>query len=862
MIDTDEQELPDSVLSRIEKATSDPIHPNSPKPSEAVLSQATSILLKTREDAIAFRKESGIEEVWTNCEERYYGIDEANRSEYKDLRFVKPTVMNAPVTTDRAGTRTSNNMRSTIFVRLASRYVDAAAAKVGEILLDDKSFSFDASPVPDLIKGLNDHTPVVENGQTLMRPARPGELSPVGMPAQSLSEVSPNTMPPQQAGGPPPSPTEPAQGAQQPQQVPLRTSDLVQEQIDRARAAAKKAERRIWDWQVEGNINKELRKVIHDAARLGVGVLKGPFPDNSRVMSMQKGEDGKTMELQIQEKIVPKSEWRNPWNIFPDPACGDNIREGDFIWERAYLSQKRVRKLKKLPGYFVDQIDKVLSQLPGSVSDTGTRDPGGHDSKRKNQYTVWYFTGTIQRSAFEQLNSKAAGLLRKGQEEAFIIATLIDDVMVKCTINPLYSGDLNYHSVPWLPRSEFWAGVGPCEQVMAPQKIVNAATRAMLNNAGISAGGQIIIDQSAVVPADGDWTISPNKIWYATGGHTDDVRKAFTLFSIDSRVPELMSIIEYGMRLAEESTSIPLVTQGMSGPTTPNTLGQSQLQDTNANQLLRSVGYAFDDNMTDPHTRQYYEWLLLDPSVPAEEKGDFKIDAHGSTAKVERTIQDASLLQLLPLAQNPQTGTDLRKWATIVYKSRHIDPSSVMMTKDEQEARDKAMQQPPPNIQIAQIKAQIADKQIAADNAQAQAEGQLRLQIAQLDNQSMQAMEQLKNETARLRAKLDTDRDLTYTNAQREKAQAEYQHATGKLSLERELAIMEFSLKHQISLNTIKANLENSALKLRTQKELAAASLAVDVHRHHTVPGTRTPKPAVQLPGRAANGSAMSQVSP
>ena len=47
---------------------------------------------------------------------------------------------------------------------------------------------------------------------------------------------------------------------------------------------------------------------------------------------------------------------------------------------------------------------------------------------------------------------------------------------------------------------------------------------------------------------------------------------------------------------AEESTSIPLITQGQTGPTTPDTFGAAQLQNNNANQLLRSVGYAVDEN--------------------------------------------------------------------------------------------------------------------------------------------------------------------------------------------------------------------------------------------------------------------------
>jgi hypothetical protein len=120
--------------------------------------------------------------------------------------------------------------------------------------------------------------------------------------------------------------------------------------------------------------------------------------------------------------------------------------------------------------------------------------------------------------------------------------------------------------------------------------MVNAATRAMLNNAGKSAGSQVVLDRSCITPANGTAPttgLTPDKIWFknADSPAMDDVRKAFTIFNIPNVTPQMMEIINYGMQLAEESTSIPLITQGQDGPTTPDTLGATQLQNSNANQL-------------------------------------------------------------------------------------------------------------------------------------------------------------------------------------------------------------------------------------------------------------------------------------
>ena len=188
------------------------------EPDDAVVTGVLSVLEKLRDEAVQFRKESGIEEVWTLCEERYHGIDDANRHEYKDLRFIKPTVMNAPVTTDMSGQK-NRDLRSTVFVRLSSRYVDTAAAKVGEILLDDKSFSFGPTPVPELLDGKDDMTPVVEDGKALTRPRKPSDPAP--QPAELSSPAT------QSAGQPAAPPSPPGQAAGKAQHCPGRLTSLI-----------------------------------------------------------------------------------------------------------------------------------------------------------------------------------------------------------------------------------------------------------------------------------------------------------------------------------------------------------------------------------------------------------------------------------------------------------------------------------------------------------------------------------------------------------------------------------------------------------------------------------------------------------
>lgn len=758
---------------------------------DSKLSELGKAIAGKRDEAISARKESGIEDIWMSCEEAYLGIDDSNRGDFAKAKWAKPSSMDGPVTS--AYSRQSE-IRSNAYVRLTSRYVDAGAAKLGEILLpiDDKPYSLDATPVQDA--EINNHNLATDEfGAPVIK------QSPDGTHAQAT------------------------------------VGDLAKQRQIKAQDAAKKADIRIQDWLIEAKFQQHMRNVIHDAARIGVGIIKAPFPDVRQYQKMST--NGDTSVLEIVKEVVPSTKWVDPWNVFPDPACGENIHHGDYIIERDFLSRRMLEKLIGQEGYISSQIKKVIKEGPGKINEDGK---GPHQQKTDGRYEVWYFYGTMNIDDITIANPEEAEILSDDVEDVYVIATLINDSVIRVIVNPLDSGQFPHKAMPWTRRAGSWAGVGVGEQCMMPQRMCNAGTRAMINNAGKSAGSQIVIDQSGITPADGSWTITPDKLWFKTpDAGIDDVRKSFMAVTFPNFQPQLMAIIEYAFRLAEEATNIPLISQGQTGPTTPETLGATQIQNNNANILLRSVGYSFDDHITEPVIRGFYEWLMLDPNVPEEEKGDFKINAHGSSALVERAIQDNMLQQMGAMVMNPAFRIDPSKWFEQLLKSKRLDPRSVQYTEEEfAEIQKNQQPQQPVQIAVAQIKAQ-------ADQYKTQATLQAEAQIAQIEN-----------ETARTRIQVDTDRDTALVNAQHEKNMVEAQARMAELQLKKELAMMEYASTHQLSLDEIKASLAKESMRLNVQRELSSATLALDAHKHYT---PQVAKPAVEPYGRASNGQAFAQ---
>lgn len=783
-------------------------------------------IAQKREEAKTHRQSSGIETVWRECEEAYIGIDDANRHEFQDAKWAKPMSVDGPVTTGRLPKGTEH--KATAFVRLTSRYVDAGSAKLAEILLpaDDKAFSFSETPVPDLIKAKEDTSQVVHSdlGVPLTRPAQPGE-----------------TPPPDAAAAPAPPAVAPQPSAPQPPaaapQMPLTVRDLALENIELARKKAKAAETRIYDWMVESQYQAEMRKVICDAAKIGVGVLKAPFPKSKRAMAVVKSGDG--VEVIIKERICPGFARVDPWNIFPDAACGENIHDGDHIFERDYMSARLVRKLRNLPGYIGSAIDQVLEEGPDKANiDSDGRATNRDASKHKGRYSVWYYYGSLKREEIDAISAAAGKPPSDGAatDDVYAIVTMINDTVVKATINPLDSGEFPYHSVPWQRRDGHWAGMGVAEQMKAPQRITNASLRAMLNNAGKSAGSQIVLEQDAIVPADGSWAIVPDKIWLKkTGSAGNDVRQAFQMFEIPNVTDQMMKIIELGERLAEESTSIPLITQGQSGATTPDTFGAAQLQNNNANQLLRGIGYSFDDYITEPVVRQTYEWLLLDPDVPDAEKGEFTINAHGSIALVERAIQDQTIAQMGGLVTNPAFGINPKKWAKLFLKSKRLDPEDVQYTEEEQAKIDAA---PPPEAPVVTAAKISADTQI-----------KLGVMKQTTEQQSAQSEAQIAAAAHAL--------EVGQAQTEQQRVHGEMVMKAHQIDMEHQRALLLYANQQKISLDQAKAELAKTAMQLQTERALNAENTAASDRKHRRE--MQQQRPPVQAPGRAANGHQFDQ---
>lgn len=709
---------------------------------EELREKLAQVLLKRRNEAVRYRAGLGIETQWAEDQAYYEGEEDSSRvGYYKGMTIGSPLIA-----------KPKNDFKSKVFLNITRPYVETASSKVIEVLspVDDRAFSIVPSPIPFAVMA----------GQEMRATAIPKEPAQAGPPMVDQN-------------GQPAAP-------QQIQQQQVEKS--IEEKL---RIAAKGAERWIDDALQECGYNSELRRLVDDSARIGTGVMRGPIPT---VRTSRKVEGG---QLIMVEEIVPESKCISAWNAFPDPACGDDIHNGQYFVEHDNLTEKQVRELMMAPGYIPAAIEKVLEEGPKENAITALvqapHDPQEQSAKR---FHIWYYHG------FLSVEDVVAMGCDCGEIEGGVAAviTIINDTPVKAHLAPLSGGRFPYEFMCWQRTAGSPWGIGVARQIRACQSILNATVRSMMENAGLSSGPQIILGRGSIIPADGSWVITPRKVWLLKpDADIPDVTKAFNAVQIPSIQQELLETVNFVLKMAENVTGLPILLQGQQGPTgVPETVGGMQILVANASGLLRRMARIFDDSITKPHVTAYYEWMMEfgdDDSI----KGDFQVVPRGSSALVIKDMRATFLVQVVPqLIANPNFGIDPARYFKEVAKLNGLEPSDVQFTEAELQA---LMSQPPPvdpRVQVAQIRT----------------EGDLKTTEMELT-------------TEQARIARDVDRDRMYVEAENERTKTTGVVKMAELELRRELLIMELAQRDKLSIDTIKAQLSMRGADLDLQRELA-----------------------------------------
>lgn len=621
---------------------------------EQELAKLNASLTMQRDEWVAARANSGIESDWRRAETLYEGGDVSDGE-----GGLEDTLKNGPA--PRGGKAAAGAPRSRVRVNIVGQATDTAVARVCEILLpvDDKNWGIKPTPVPEVAGLANDMRPVI---------------GPDGQPAGTVGEIA--------------------------ARVQLR-----------AHQAAKLMESEIDDQLTECGYNGELRKVIAAAAKIGTGVLKGPYVVTREHRTWQKGANGQ-QAMMVKKSYRPESAAVSAWNLFTDPACGDNVQRGAGIYERKEMTRKELRGLLRRPGYDHEAIKSVLRQSPkrvvveqGKVMRADVQD---------DLYEVWEYHGEVDPDRLACLAPRLNETEPDALEGVYTgCLVMVNDTVIAAL--PMLTADesLPYDFFQWKQRDDSVWGHGVPHAKEVQQRVVNAAWRMVMDNAGVAGGPQIVMKRNMVVPQDSSYVIRGMKAWLAAD-EVEDVTKAFAVINVDSHIGEFLKIVEVAMSLADTESGVSPMMQGEQSQAA-ETLGGMTMRWTNANGVMRVRVKRFDDGITRPHLNRYYDWNMQN-SLKDDIKGDYEVDARGSSTLIERDIQNQATANLVQLFGNPKFEPYLKPFDALkaTLKSWKLDPADYCKTDQEaaqieEAAKQGAGQQVDPKVAIKQ--AELQDKQ-------------------------------------------------------------------------------------------------------------------------------------------------------
>ncbi len=539
---------------------------------------------------------------------------------------------------------------------------------------------------------------------------------------------------------PPPSLATDEQGQQVEQPAQPYTPDQVWE-IKRAiaRKACTGMSETIKDQFGESHYDEHGRNIIFDACLYGTGVLRGPILKNKKRHTFQ-AKSG--YDVKMVKSAKPSVEHVDIWSFFPQPSR--SIDECEHVFRLSILPRRGVRQLASQPGFDKKQVARLLGMQPqhGALV-TGALGSIRPDAQvvLSDRYSVWEYRGPMPKDAFAAFVS---GMVNQGDltadDAADVLAEMQKDelheidcevwmsqgVVIKMALSTLPPGELGYYVYNYEKDPNSIFGKGVAYLCRDDQTATNQLWHAMMLNSMMSAGPQIGVRKSSVIPQGTDGRASTfaadrPRVW-ALNDDVADIKQVFSVFVIPNVTDKIMGMYERAKQNAVEHTMTPLIAQGEPTSAVPTSSGTAMLMNA-ANVVMRRLAKGYDDDITIPLLDSFYDWNMVnsdDDSI----RGDYCVIARGSSHLLIKDVMTQHLQFATQLfTSNPVLAPYMK---AKVFADKNIEmldmsPADMLYTDEQVAEQQKAKgEQPDPELMKAQAAQAVAEAQkVKAETEQA-----------------------------------------------------------------------------------------------------------------------------------------------
>lgn len=545
-----------------------------------------------------------------------------------------------------------------------------------------------------------------------------------------------------------------------PQYADVLSKAMKDEVID-AETRAQGMKTKLQDYLVETEFDEKFAGFLLDFVMLGTGIFKGPTlaprkPSKWMLVTKQEETAGggfldglkgllgvgpAKVEAEVQEwKLVqpddddrPEIHVVSPFEFYPDPAAY-SVNQCMWIVQRHVLNRHELMELAARDDFDADEIEEVLVQFPkgnwsaepweSTIDAMNKRNQSQAQGERFIALEMWtYMTNAELQKAGVEIPDVG------GRRSHLVCVWTIGNCAIKIAASVMQDQRLPFFVAQYekIPYSIFGRGVP--EKMFDPQDILNASTRAMVDNQAITAGPQVVVDQSRLVDGFQVDKIQPWTVWPIKNmeGATQDPVK---FLDVPSKLAELKVVQDIFRAFIQEVTSMPDMTSGLAaaGQHNRTSSGMSMLFNA-ADTYTRGVVFNLDNQLTKPLVRRLYDFAMQfchDESI----KGDYSVEAKGVQGLLQNEQMAMMLTQLGPMFSSPEFAPWINKPEMVkeILRSMKIYNTSIVYSEEEAVARMEAMAQSEAQREVGKAGA-IAQAQ---ENAKLKAETTPRDAILQL----------------------------------------------------------------------------------------------------------------------------------
>jgi hypothetical protein len=419
----------------------------------------------------------------------------------------------------------------------------------------------------------------------------------------------------------------------------------VQAQADKA---CKLMEQEVRDQLVEAKYRKLIKMVINSGNLFGTGILKGPLVNRTFKKVWALDAMG-NWALNSVPKLSPFIDFTPVWEMYPETQA-TSFSEARYTYQRSIMPKHMVLELASRPDFSSKVIRTYLQENPDGDAqmldwETELRRLGwnltGNTTKGK-RYEVLEYWGIIEAN---ELIDMGLDVPDDTQDEFWANVWLLGNNVIKIEVQPIEGMQLPYFAYYWDKDETSIFGEGIPSVIRDDDTSLNAATRAMQDNAAICAGPITEVNVDLIHPDEDPRDVHPFKVFLRTGVGVEAQYPAVREIKLDSHINEYMGLAQFFSNNIHEAT-IPSYMHGEAtskGSVGRTASGLSMLMSA-AQITFKDQLFSLDDDVQGPFLEAAYHWnMQFNPK--SEIKGDFNVVVKGTSSLVAREIRASNLDQ-------------------------------------------------------------------------------------------------------------------------------------------------------------------------------------------------------------------------